>query len=225
MEERRKIYSLISIVALLIFITSGSVLFWQFMNRFNGDPQLLKEFLNSYGEGNSAIILIGLQILQIVFPIIPGEVIELGAGYVFGAWKGLLLCEVGILIASFPVFIMVRIFGNKLVSVFFSTDKLKSISFLQNETRLTQAVFILFFLPGTPKDLLTYFVGLTPIKTSRFLLITIFARIPSILTSTLVGSNFGNDNTNIAIILYLATIIISVIGLIIFNMYTKAKQN
>lgn len=220
LKKRRKLYSAITIIVLLAI---GAYLLWQFMSRFNGDPELLKSFLDSYGEGNSAVIFLILQLAQIVFPIIPGEVLELTAGYVFGPWLGLLLCEIGVLLASIPIFFIVRIFGQKVLARFFDMERFNNLKFLQTERRLSFAVFLLFFIPGTPKDLLTYFVGLTRIKSTHFMLITVFARVPSILTSTWMGAHLGSENQYVAFILYAVAGVIGLIGFLIYKRYEKRK--
>lgn len=225
MNKRKKTHSIISLILFLLFMAAGTAFLWSFISDFSANPELFKEAVDAYGEGNNAVIFIIMQVLQIIFPILPGEVIEVGAGYVFGPFIGLLLCELGILLASVPVFFISRKFGNRIVGDIFSSDKIKSLLFLKNERRVTLIVFLLFFIPGTPKDLLTYFVGLTPIKPLHFILITLFARIPSILTSTLAGASMGSGQSSQAITIYAITAVISVIGMIVYSIYTKRKAS
>lgn len=223
MKNARKIYGAVSTLLLAAFIIGGTIFFWQFFTRFQGDPDLLKNYLAAFGKWPSMLIFIGLQMIQIIFPIIPGEIIEVGAGYVFGMLKGFILCEIGIVLASIPIFFAVRTFGNRVLYFFFGFNKFKALNFLQNEKKLSLVVFFLFFVPGTPKDLLTYFVGLTPIKTAHFLFIVVFARIPSIVTSTLIGANLGSKNQTTSIVVYAIFGFLSAVGLLGYNKYTKTK--
>lgn len=66
--------------------------------------------------------------------------------------------------------------------------------FLKKEKNLELIIFIIFFIPGTPKDLLTYIAPFTRIKLKTFLLLTTFARIPSVITSTIGGNALSNQN-------------------------------
>ena len=110
----------------------------------------------------------------------------------FGGWgegiavRGLILLAL-ILLGGLLVFLFVRRFGVKAVEVFFPREKIESLRFLHNEKRLALWVFILFFIPGTPKDIMTYIVPLTPMKLSTFLLLSTVARLPSVVTSTTLG--------------------------------------
>ena len=101
----------------------------------------------------------------------------------------------------------------KLVEVFFSADKINSFSFLKNPKKTKAIAFILMLIPGTPKDLLTYVVPLTPMKLSTFLWLTSLARIPSLFSSTVTGSLAQNENYVAAIITYAITFLVS--GLLI----------
>lgn len=224
MNNKEKTYSFISVIILFLLIIFGGILTWQFFSQFNGNPELMQSYLSSFDKGNTVLVFIGIQILQIVFPIIPGEIVEFGAGYMFGPWLGFLLCEIGIIISSFPIFLLSKKYGMKFVGAVFGKNKINSWAFLKDEKKLTAIIFLVFFIPGTPKDLLTYFVGLTPIKAINFLFITVFARIPTILSSTLAGASFGNNNITLTILIYAITGILSLVSYCIYNSYQKNGQ-
>lgn len=76
-------------------------------------------------------------------------------------------------------------------------------------------------IPGTPKDILTYFIGLTPMKLSVWLLITATARIPSVITSTIGGDALGMENYKFAIIVFIITAVISIAGILIYRYIQK----
>lgn len=99
-----------------------------------------------------------------IIAIVPGEPLEIGAGYAFGAVEGTLLCILGTTLSSVLIFLVVKKFGMRVVTLFVSEEKIRSFTFLQNTRRLNLIAFLLFFIPGTPKDVLTYVVGLTPMR-------------------------------------------------------------
>ena len=97
--------------------------------------------------------------------------------------------------------------------------------FLKNTKKIELTIFILFFIPGTPKDALTYLAPFVPIKPKKFFVISTIARIPSVITSTILGDQIIKGNYLIAIIVFVITAIISIGGILFNNYYTKRKQN
>lgn len=172
---------------------------------------------NIKGKGIVGIfIFLFLQILQIIIAVIPGEVVEIGAGMLYGAVGGLAICVVGILISTCIIFITVKKLGYNFIQSFISEHTLKKFAFLHDNKKLEVIVFILFLIPGTPKDILTYFIPLTDMKLSSFLVVSTLARIPSIISSTYAGSTIYDGNLVITVIIFAVTGILGILG-IIFN--------
>lgn len=183
------------------------------------DPEVSAQFkgwVEQLGFGGWLLFL-GIQIAQIVLAFIPGEPVELAAGLIYGTWNGFFTCLLGVEIGSLLVFFAVKRFGMPLVTRFFSEEKLKSYRFLQNAERLELITFILFFIPGTPKDILTYVAALSPIKPARFLFISGLARIPSILSSTVVGAQLSQGNLWNAALIYAVVGVVGIGGILVHN--------
>lgn len=104
-----------------------------------------------------------------------------GAGYAFGVVEATILCTIGSIIGCAIVFWLARKFGVKFVEAFFSIEKIQNLKFLHDERKRDILSFIIFLIPGMPKDLISYFMGLTDIKLSRWLVISTIARIPAII--------------------------------------------
>lgn len=159
-------------------------------------------------------ILLGIQALQIVVAVIPGGPVEIVAGAAYGPWGGFAICILGCLIAAAGIFFAVRIFGVPLVERLFGkklTDKYK---FLGNTKKVSLALFLLFLIPGVPKDALTYIAPLGAIKPGRFLLITTSARAPAILMSAMLGSSALRGNWTLLLLLFGATALTGIAGLL-----------
>ncbi len=137
------------------------------------DPEHFRAWVESKGMWGR-LFLVGIMCLQVVISLIPGEAIEIGAGYAFGAIEGMVWCLIGSAVGSAIIFAFTKVFGLRLVEVFISREKLNSFKFIQNSNRLNFLVSMVYFIPGTPKDLFAYFVGLTPMKLKTFLLISTF---------------------------------------------------
>ena len=181
-----------------------------------GDPAAFRAWVDARGVWGR-VLFVGLIVLQIVVAFIPGEPFELAAGYAFGTLWGTLLVWIGAIIGTTVVFLFVRKIGVKAVEVFFPREKINSMKYMRDEKKLNAAAFILFLIPGTPKDLLTYLAGLTKIRLLPWILLTSVARIPSIVTSTISGNALGIERYGLAIILYAATAIVSGIGLLLYQ--------
>ena len=224
MTEKHK--KLLSILSLILFVVFMVVVFW-----FAGRPMIkLVESPDTYrawikGKGILAqISFIGMVFFQVIVAIIPGEPLEICAGYAFGALEGTVLSLIGIALGSAVVFLLVRTLGVKLVEVFFPIEKIQSMRFLKDSKKRNTLVFIIMLIPGTPKDLLSYFVGLTEMKLSEWLIITTIARIPSVATSTIGGNALGEGNYITAITVFAVTAVVSILGILIYNAISKKRE-
>lgn len=220
--HKKKIY-LFAIVVALIFIGAVGYLVGKPMVEFVREPERFRAWVDSSGFV-SRVIFVGMVVFQLIIALIPGEPLEMGAGYAFGAVEGTILCIIGCVIGSALVFLFVRRFGVKLVEVFFPREKIRSLRFLQDSRRLNLLTFIVFFIPGTPKDLLSYFIGLTDMKLGTWLFITAVARIPSIVTSTVTGDALGLKDYQFALIAFGVTLALSLAGILVYRRLSARRH-
>lgn len=209
-----------------IAIGLATVLLARPMLSLVSEPETFRAFVKERGAV-SALIFIGMVILQIVFAFIPGEPFEIAAGFAFGTLMGTILCIIATTIGSMLVFFLVRKFGIRLVLVFFPEEKLRSLGFLKSSPKRSFLFFLIYMIPGTPKDLLSYFAGLTDISVRKWFLICLVGRFPSLITSTVGGDAIGTKDYTFAIIVFAATIIISGIGILIYRAISRrySSQN
>lgn len=220
-ERRRKLLAGISIgvVAVLVILLTLFICNW--LRSFSQDG--FRDYIRSFGP-LGWLVLLGLQFLQVFIALIPGELLETAAGYAFGPWLGTAICYVGVGLASSLIFLLTRRYGVRLVEVFVDREKINELRFLNTERKRNNLIFLLYFIPGTPKDLLTYFVGLTDIRLSHFLVLSMSARIPSVISSTFGGHLLGEERYWGAAVLYGITGLVSALGLLCYNTYLKKKQ-
>lgn len=174
--------------------------------------ELLQRQLESQGIGGW-IAFLGIQVIQVVVAMIPGEPIEILAGILYGPLWGTLTCMLGIFIGSIIVYLLVRKLGMPIVSIFIDPEKFQNLRILQDERRFERIAFLLFFIPGTPKDLLTWAAGLIRIRPLRFFILSTIARLPSILTSTLAGTTLLSGDFSTTVLIFVVTGCISMVGL------------
>ena len=180
------------------------------------EPEFQQQFQKwVYSLGwKGCLILLGIQIFQIIIAFIPGEPVELLAGMLYGAWGGLMICLTGILMASTAIFFAVRKLGYPAVVRIFGKEKLDEFKFFNSAEKAEVVTFILFLIPGTPKDMLTYLAGISRIKPASFLFLSTFARIPSVVTSSLMGSTMSSGNWEMTVLIFLLTAAIGLVGIL-----------
>lgn len=220
-SRSKKLLAAISLAVVLILTLLLTIFIAVWLHSFSDSE--FRDYIRSFGAAGWLVFL-GLQVLQVFIALIPGELLETAAGFAFGPWIGTLLCYLGVGLASCVVFFLTRRFGIKMAEIFFSRKKLEDLRFLNSEKKRNGLIFLLFFIPGTPKDLLTYFAGLTNIKLSTFLTISMLARLPSVLSSTFGGDFLGSGNYLGAIWLYGITGAVSLLGLFLYNSYIHRKR-
>ena len=172
------------------------------------------------------LTLFGLQLAQIFLIILPGEPIEILAGMCYGGLWGTIFILISSAIISTGIIFFVRKLGKKFVYDFCGEEKIKKIEnskLFKNSQKIELIMIILFIIPGTPKDLFVYIAGLLPIRPIRFVLISTFARIPSIISSTLAGANLASGDWKMSLIIYAVTFVI--VGIIVFCIKKFDKSN
>lgn len=221
MSEEKKKYKVLKIivliVAILLLIALTIYLFPMAKQLFDEQGrEKFKEEIQSSGV-TSIFILLGLQAVQILLPILPGEPIEILAGMCYGPIGGFIFLIISVFLITALIFLAVRKLGRSFVYGVCSEEKIKKLEnskIFKNPKKVEYIMLILFLIPGTPKDLLVYIGGLLPIKPLRFILISTFARIPSMISSTVAGSSIVEGNWKFGILLYIITFLI--VGIIIF---------
>ncbi|MBB6715301.1 TVP38/TMEM64 family protein [Clostridium gasigenes] len=192
-KQKNKI---VGLVIILILILAFRKYLTEYAHYFR-NPEELKSLILSFGN-YSFLAYIVIQIAQIIIFFIPGELVQIAGGYIFGSFKGYILSFVGILIGSAFSFILARILGKKFVEkIVFSEDKWifrKIEEIKKHPGKFKKLVFILYLIPGIPKDILGYICGVTDISLKDFLIISMIGRTPGLFISCFFGGNIAKDN-------------------------------
>ena len=226
-EKKLKIFKIILMILVLAICIGMIIYLFPVMKNLSTKVGQIafKEKVN-----NSGIIgllsLFGLQVAQIFLVVIPGEPIEILAGMCYGGLWGTVFILGSVLIISTAIYFMVRKLGRKFVCDFCDEKKIEKIEnskLFQNPKKIELIMLILFLIPGTPKDLLTYIGGLLPIKPIHFILISTLARIPSVISSTLAGESLAVGDWKMGVILYGAVLAIVAVIIFIIHKFDKDK--
>ena len=227
-EKSKKKYKILRIVILIITILlliGLTIYLFPIIGKLfdEQEREIFKEEIQSTGI-KGVLMLLGLQGVQILLPIIPGEPIEILAGMCFGPVGGLIFLMLSSCLITALIFFTVRKLGKSFVYGVCSEEKIKKLEnskLFKNSKKIEYIMLILFLIPGTPKDLLVYIAGLLPLKPLRFILISTFARIPSMISSTMAGASIVEGNLKLGIILYAITFLI--VGIVIFIAQKRDK--
>lgn len=213
-SPRLKWYLLIGLliaVLILILYYFNSQIWNQLVKLYDSlyDRHQLKRLISSFGP-YSPLVYILIQILQVVIAPIPGGAIEFLGGYLFGVKAGFIYSMIGVMLGSWVAFSIARIFEKLAVEKFVSPQTMKKFDYLIGHEGVILS-FLLFLIPGFPKDALCYILGLTPMHTGIFLFIATVGRIPGTLIACLQGGKaFEHQYKAFLILLGISVLIILV---------------
>lgn len=221
MNEKRKTLILrILIIAVMLAVFGVCVyLYLRFGKSLIGllkDTDRVKAWIGGFGAWG-VVVFTAIRILQTVVKFIPTEPIEIAAGLVWGAFGGLAVCLLGNVIGSIIILFLMRRLGTRMLRLFHLENKLQSMRFLQDRERRNRLLFIFYLVPGTPKDTMTYFAGMTDMNLVEFMIISSIARIPAIVSSTICGAYLGMNNFKVAACVFIATALLSIPGAILYK--------
>lgn len=210
-------FSILLMVALTILLGKPIIEYIQDPAAFT----LRMENLGAWGP----IVFMALNIAQVLLAIIPGGPFEVAAGALWGPIWGTIMCDIAMSIGGVITFLFVKKFGIKFIELFTTREKIESVKFLKANEKSTMLLFLFFLLPGTPKDLMCYVVGLTDIKVSTWILINLVGRFPAILLSALGGHSFTEQNIGLFIAVFAIIIVLYFLGTSLYKKFNKGNEN
>lgn len=158
------------------------------------------------------LVFVLFQIAHIIVPFLPGELVQIGGGFLFGVGFGTLYMLIGTVIGTVLVFYISRVLGYPIVRIFVKEDKMVQFTGLMSSRRVEIILLLLFLLPGVPKDTLIYIAGLTPVKALRFICISILARTPGLIGSAYIGANLQQRDYKTALVLVIISCLLFLVG-------------
>lgn len=229
--KRKRIIAVVSLViAVALMLWLGYFATKTILHSLRGDGGIreaaanFQELISGYGS-NGIIVAFAIQFLQIIISPIPGEVIEVGMGVCFGWFGGALICLSGGALAAAVIMLFVKKLGIRAVELFVSTEKINELRFINNDKTLELMVFLLFLIPGTPKDPLIFFFGLTRIKIKDFVIIQTIARIPTVVSSTVAGQFAVEENFLASLIIFIITGLLALCGMFFYRKILIRKDS
>lgn len=212
------------ILALSIAVIAGLTLaLWKPLTNFIENPDSLALLIEEAGIWGPVVFML-LNTVQVLLAIIPGGPFEVAAGALFGPFTGTLMCDIAMTAGGMITFFFARKFGMQFIELFVDRKEIESVKFLHSNKKYTTLLFLFFLLPGTPKDLMCYVVGLTDIKWTTWLVINFVGRFPAILLSALGGSALGEQKYGIFIVTFFVIIILYFLGTYLYKKFNHSHQ-
>lgn len=190
---------------------------------FVDQPELFRQWVAEQGVWG-AVLFVGMVVAQVFLAVIPGGPFEVGAGYAYGVVWGTILCSIGTTLASTLVFLLVRRFGRGFVELFVEGEKIDSFSLLRADEKKESILFLVFLIPGTPKDVISYLVGLSDLKLSHWILICGAGRLPAILLSVVGGAALESRQYHLALWAAGGLVVFYLAGMLFWNWYRKRRR-
>lgn len=223
-EQRKgRAVAVLCLLLFVILLAVATVVFWDSLTAMVADPDAFRTQMESYGFWGKCIFT-ALMAAQVILAPIPGHPFEVVAGYSFGILGGLLLTSFGAAIGSAVAFWISRRFGAGMVKSFYSEEKLQKVFFLKASDKQNAFTFVFFLIPGVPKDMLAYFMGLTEMRFSVFMLLSIVGRLPGIFIAVLGGAAIGTRSITAIVIFFLCFILFLLLSLLLYKKKMPSKN-
>lgn len=209
------IVKLAGLLAFFAVLGAIAVLAWPVVSDIfeEGGLELLIQRMRQAGPAGVGILL-ALQLLQVVVAFIPGEVVQVAAGLLYGPLGGTAIVLVGAVGASALVYQLVHVLGAPFVRAMVSDSFLDRFRAFEKSGKLNIIVFVLFLIPGLPKDLFTYVVGLTDMKLGTFLALSTLGRAPGVFVSSLAASNIMSGDYLSSAVMFGVLAVLAALGVL-----------
>ena len=182
---------LFALLVLIVWLVVADAHIIRFVVRLYRDKHFLKDIVASWGW-MAPLVFIAIQALQVIISPIPGEVTGPVGGALFGTWWGLVYSSIGLTLGTLFCFAVGRKWGEPLVRPWLSEHHWNRMSFIL-EAEGVILCFILYLIPGFPKDILSYLFGLSPMPFGVFAVVSTLGRIPGTWISSYFGANVAEQ--------------------------------
>lgn len=193
--------------AFLLALILSVILFREQLWSPLAERERLQQWIEAAGLWAPALF-VAIQTVQVVIFVIPGEVAQAAAGYLFGVWFGILYSLIGIAIGSGFNYVVGSRLGEPFLRRVLGPERQEKFLSVASSYRGRLAFFLLFLIPGIPKDVLCYVAGTARMGFLTFLLISMAGRLPGIVGSAVIGDAAAEERWQLAAgILALATVL------------------
>ncbi|MDR2088089.1 MAG: VTT domain-containing protein [Clostridiales Family XIII bacterium] len=188
-------------------------------------PEILDEFeslesVNAMLETRKGLILpffVGLQMFQVIVSVIPAQAVQIAAGYAYNFWIAYLVCVAGLIAGTVATYFIAKLLGRDALRLLFGAERIGKFVDKLNSKRAYILIFIIFLIPGIPKDIFAYAAGISQMNAPAFFLISLIARTPALMASILFGAMMRSGSYAGMIVMATAIAALCALGLKFHN--------
>jgi uncharacterized membrane protein YdjX (TVP38/TMEM64 family) len=215
LRKIRKILAIAKLLLLVVIAVGVPLLIW-FRH-----PEILDNFrsldsVNALLEERKTGMLwlfAGLQVFQVIVSVIPAQAVQIAAGYAYNFWIAYLVCVAGLVSGTVLTYFIAKLLGRDAMRLLFGEERIAGFVDKLNSKKAYILLFIIFLVPGIPKDIFAYAAGLSEMKALAFFLISLIARTPALMASILFGGMIRSGSRMGMIILGAAIVLAFLLGL------------
>ncbi|MBR3146744.1 MAG: TVP38/TMEM64 family protein [Eubacterium sp.] len=212
-EKKNKIFAAVKFAVLLMIVIGLPLYVYVFHKDFILQFRSFDEvvaFLRQY-KAFSVPVYLGAELLQILISVLPGQVFQFVAGYLFGFIPGLIYTAIGAVIGTIVTFCLARVLGTDAVHLMLGKERTDHFIRLLNSRKAYLITFLIYLIPGVPKDTVCYIAGVSEMKMIPFVIISVVGRMPAMAASIVFGAMYMKQNyTGMAVVAVLVCVIVLV---------------
>lgn len=199
-----------------LFILAVFVIAW--VTRESWTPILdsqvnAQEWITRFGIW-APLVYVAIQVFQVVVFVVPGDVVQIAGGYLFGVLGGVTYSLIGIAIGSTIDFFVARTLGRTFVEGVFGEARVAAFDRVSESPRARTGFFLLFVIPGIPKDVLVYVAGISTLRFPSFLLVTMAGRTAGILGSAIIGDSAAQERWFLSAFVFGVAVVLFSLGVL-----------
>ncbi len=216
-RKKFKLFSAILKAAVLVVIIVGVPLFIWFFHHDYIDEfssiESVKALFRQY-ETQSVFIYLACQVGQIIICIIPGQELQIAAGFMYGFWVGYIYSVIGAAAGAVITYYLAKLLGRDAMHMIFGEEKINDLLQKLNSKKGVTVIFLIYLIPGLPKDLCNYAAGLSDMKLKPFLIISLIGRSPGMMASLLIGKQIGAGAYTSVVVIAAVVLVLFILALI-----------
>lgn len=213
----KKLFTILKFVTLILIIAAVPVYILVFHQDWIAQMQDLDQVRRAIADYNgleAPFIYIGAQIIQIIISVIPGQALQIAAGFMFGFPIALGLSVIGAAIGTVITYYLGKVLGRDAMHLLFGEDQINKYVERMNSRNAAAIVFLIYLIPGIPKDVVSYAAGISSMRLRPFLMLSLVGRLPGMIASLLIGKQIFEGDYHIAIIIAAIASITFILGVI-----------
>ncbi len=167
--------------------------------------------------GIGLIIYVICQVMQIIISVLPGQIIQIAGGYIFGFPLTFIASLIGATVGTMITFFLAKLLGKNAVEVICGEERFHKYQAIMSTSRARKVIFLLYLIPGLPKDVVSYAAGVSEMNPLEFLFLSLMGRTPAMTISILFGVMLDSDN-------YVSAVILAIVVLVIFSICIMRRK-